>query len=68
MDETTRMMVKNECGRDTEERLTLGNQAVQILEVGSFDVQVSAADVVNGLIVNHETAVGVLEGGMGGKN
>ena len=31
----------------------------------SFDVQVFPADVVDGLVVHHEGAVGVLEGGVG---
>ena len=41
--------------------LTLSDQAVQVLIVGSFNVEVLAADVVDGLVVDHEAAVGVLE-------
>ena len=44
---------------------TLCDQAIQILVIGSLDAQVSTADIVDRLIVNHEAAVGVLEGGVG---
>jgi hypothetical protein len=49
-------------------RLTLSNEAVQVLVVGALETKVSAADIVNGLVVDHEGAVGVLEGGVGGKD
>ena len=32
------------------------------------DIQVAAADIVDGFIVNQESAVGVLDGAMGGQN
>ena len=48
--------------------LTLGNQTVQVLEVGTLEAEVAAADVVDGLVVDHEGAVGVLEGGVGGQD
>ena len=41
---------------------------VQVGVGWSFDVQVSSADVVDGLVVDHEGAVGVLQGGMGGQD
>ena len=44
---------------------TLGNQAVQVLVVGALKTEVSAADVIDGLVVDHEGAVRVLEGGVG---
>ena len=47
---------------------TLSNQAVEVLVVGTLKTQVAAADVVDGLVVDHEGAVGVLEGGVGGEN
>uniref|UniRef100_T1JJL6 Uncharacterized protein n=1 Tax=Strigamia maritima TaxID=126957 RepID=T1JJL6_STRMM len=34
----------------------------------SFDVQVAATDVIDGFVVDHECAVGVLEGRVGGEN
>jgi hypothetical protein len=42
----------------------LGNQPVEVGVRWSLDVEVSSADVVDGLVVNHERAVGVLEGGV----
>jgi hypothetical protein len=47
---------------------TLGNQAVQVLVVGTLDTEVAAADIVDGLVVDHEGTVGVLEGGVGGED
>ena len=46
----------------------LSNQSVQISVGWPLNVQVSAADIVDGFIVYHESTVGVLEGGMGGKD
>ena len=46
----------------------LGNQTVQVGVGGSLDVQVTTADVVDGLVVDHERAVGVLQGGVGGQD
>ena len=34
----------------------------------ALDVQVTAADVVDGLVVDHEGAVGVLQGGVRGQD
>jgi len=48
--------------------ITLSNKAVKVLVVGALDAEVPSADVVDGLVVDHEAAVGVLEGGVGGKN
>jgi hypothetical protein len=48
--------------------LTLGDQAVEVLIVGTLDAEIAAADVVDSLIVNHEAAVGVLESGVGGQD
>ena len=46
----------------------LGDQTVQVGVGGTLDVQVTAADVVDGLVVDHEGTVGVLQGGMGGQD
>ena len=46
----------------------LADQTVEVGVGGSFDVQVSAADVVDGLVVYHEGTVGMLQGGMGGQD
>ena len=40
----------------------LANQPVEVGIAGPLDVQVPPADVVDGLVVHHEGAVGVLEG------
>lgn len=42
----------------------MSNQTVQVLVIGTLDAKVAATDIVDGLIVNHEAAVRVLEGGM----
>ena len=46
----------------------LADQAVEVGVGGALDVQVTAADVVDGLVVDHEGAVGVLQGGVGGQD
>ena len=44
------------------------DQTVEVGVGGALDVQVTAADVVDGLVVDHEGAVGVLQGGVGGQD
>ena len=46
----------------------LGDQAVEVLVVWTLQSEVTSADVVNGLVVNHERTVGVLKGGVGGED
>ena len=46
----------------------LTDEPVQVGVGWSLDVQVTAADVVDGLVVDHEGAVGVLKSGMGGQD
>ncbi len=46
----------------------LANQPVEVGVGGAVDVQVAAADVIDGLIVHHEGTVRVLQGGMGGED
>lgn len=46
----------------------LGDQAVQVLVVGTGNVKVASANIVNGLVVNQESAVRVLDGAVGGQN
>jgi len=58
--------VESEGGGDGADDLT--DQSVQVGVGWSLDVQVSSADVVDGLVVNHEGAVGVLQGGMRGQD
>jgi hypothetical protein len=47
---------------------TLSNQTVQVHVVGTLKTKVSSADVINSLVVDHEGAIGVLKGGVGGKD
>lgn len=49
-------------------RNDLGDQAVQVLVAGALDSKVAAADVIDSLVVNHEAAVGMLQGGVGGQD
>eukprot|EP00916_Digyalum_oweni_P009708 GHVL01016352.1.p1 GENE.GHVL01016352.1~~GHVL01016352.1.p1 ORF type:complete len:468 (-),score=45.07 GHVL01016352.1:77-1480(-) len=46
----------------------LADQTVEVGVGGTLDVQVTAADVVDSLVVDHEGAVGVLQGGVGGQD
>ncbi len=46
----------------------LSSQPVQVGVGGTLDVQVPPADDIDGLIVHHEDAVRVLQGGVGGQN
>lgn len=49
-------------------RRTLSDQAVQVDVVGALEPEVAAANIVDGLVVDHEGAVGVLQGGVGGQD
>ena len=42
----------------------LSNQSVQVGITRALDIQIPAADIIDGLVVDHESAVGVLEGGV----
>lgn len=46
----------------------LGDETVEVLVAGARNVQVAMADVVDGLIVNQESAVSVLNSAVGGQN
>ena len=58
--------VESEGGSDG--RHNLGNHPVEIGVAGSLNVEIPSADIVDGLIVDHEGTVGMLEGGVGGKD
>ena len=49
-----------ESERSSDGRNYLSHQPVQVGIGWSLDVQVSSADVVDGLVVDHESTVGVL--------
>ena len=46
----------------------LGNKSVKVGVSWSLDVEVSSADIVNGLVIDHDSDVSVLQKGMGGKD
>ena len=46
----------------------LGNESVKVGVGGALNVEVTAADVVDGLVVEHDGDVGVLEEGVGGEH
>jgi len=46
----------------------LGDESVEVGVGGSLDVEVSSADVVDGLVVEHDGNVGVLQEGVGGED
>jgi hypothetical protein len=43
----------------------LSNKAVQVLVVGTGNVQAAAADIIDGFVIDEERAVGVLDGAVG---
>jgi hypothetical protein len=46
----------------------LSNETVEVGVGGALNVQVATANVIDGLVVNHEGTVRVLKGGVGGEN
>ena len=48
-----------------DRRDNLGNQTVEVREAWGGNSQVLLANVIDGLVVDHERTVGVLEGGVG---
>lgn len=46
----------------------LGDETVEVLVVRTLEAEVAAADVVDGIVVDHEGAVTVLEGSVGGED
>ena len=46
----------------------LTNQSVKIGVGWSFDIQVTSADIIDGFVINHESTVGVFQGGVGGED
>jgi len=46
----------------------LGDESVQVSVSGSFDVQLSSADVIDGFVIEHDGDIGVFKEGVGRKN
>jgi hypothetical protein len=57
-----------EAERGGDGRNDLTNETIQVRVGGTLNVEVATADIVEGLVVDHEGTVGVLEGGVGGEN
>jgi hypothetical protein len=57
-----------ETQRGSDRADDLANQTIQVGVGWTFNVEVTTTDVVDGLIVDHEGAVRVLQGGMGGQD
>ena len=51
-----------------QRRDNLSDESVQVGVGWSLDVQVSSADIIDGLVVQHNGDIGVLEEGVGGEN
>lgn len=71
MEETTREYVSLRASKIADPsagKLTLSDETVQVDVVRALEAEVATADVVDGLVVDHEGAVGVLEGGVGGED
>ena len=58
--------VKTKGGSDGGHNLT--DQPVQVGVCGTLDIEVPAADIVDGLVIYHEGTVRVLQGGVGGED
>jgi hypothetical protein len=46
----------------------LGDESVEIGVGGSLNIEVSSADIIDGLVINHNSNIGVLKEGMGGEH
>ena len=46
----------------------LSDDSVQVGVGWSFNVQVSSANIVHSFVIDHESAIGVFQGGMGGQD
>jgi hypothetical protein len=53
-----------ESERSSDRGYNLGDQSVQVGVGWTFNVQVSAADIVDGFVINHEGTVGVFQSGV----
>ena len=54
--------------RCSDRRHDLSDQSVQIGVGRALNIEIPAADIVDGLVVDHEGAVGVLQGGVGSQD
>ena len=49
-------------------RENLSNKSIQVSVSGSFDVQLSSADIVDSFVIKHDSDISVFKKGVGGKN
>lgn len=68
MDETTNQLLVVELQTLYPHFHTLRDQAIEILEIGSLDTKITSANVIDCLVVNHETAIRVFQCGVGGED
>jgi len=57
-----------ESERGSEGGDNLGNESVQVGVGGSLDIKVSSADIVDGLVIEHDGDIGVLKEGVSGED
>jgi len=57
-----------ESERGSEGGDNLGNESVQVGVGGSLDIEVSSADIVDGLVIEHDGDIGVLKEGVSGED
>ena len=57
-----------ETERGSDGRYDLSKEPVKVGVGGSLDIEVPSADIVDSFVVNHESTVGMLKGGMGGQD
>lgn len=57
-----------ESQRGSQGRDDLGNESVEVGVSGSFDVQLSSADVIDGFVIEHNGDIGVFQKRVGGKD
>ena len=57
-----------ETERGSDGRYNLSHKTIEVGVGGSLDIEVPSADIVDSLVVNHESTVGMLKGGVGGQD
>jgi len=57
-----------ESERSSDGRHDLSNQTVEVGVSWSLDVEVATTDVVDGLVIDHEGTIGMLQGCVGGQD
>ena len=58
--------IESERSSDGGDNLT--NQTIQIGISWPLNIQITTANIVNGLVVNHESTIGMIQSGVGGQD